>query len=376
LRKALGLNWWQKYHAHVYALVGIGIALAAWKFTASSHGQEQVERGLAGVEQVANEIRDSVASGPALNTAFSERKQDENIDELMGRISTLESAHSQPTSPDRLDRAFSAIKESNWRGARDLVPWTVVDEETDAERARVFAEIRSLSLVKLERTGEAIPIVDWLIERYPGNVDYKREKAWMLLSTERPGPALLLLTEAAAADPTDVDTLANSGIALMALEHYDQSLQAFEDALAAAQMIVDPVERSEATEHVLVNVANCRFLHAQELSDAGDKRVGFEGVVDAVTRAETLGELAAETENLRGAALWFMGKSTEALSSFGRASKKAPMDASYHYNRGVVLEALGREQEALDTFLLAVSHNPSSKRYQTSVNRVRARIKR
>ena len=185
----------------------------------------------------------------------------------------------------------------------------------------------------------AIHHIDLALDKNPDNILALNSRGVALNALQRFDEALASYDRAIALQPDFVEALLNRGDTLKELQRLDEALASVDRALA--------VQPDHAGAHYSRGVA----LHALER---------FDEALASYDRALALRPDYAEALANRGVALRVLRRFDEALASYDRALAALPDNAEVHARRGEVLFELRRYPEALASCDRALALSPDS----------------
>ncbi|GJL90978.1 tetratricopeptide repeat protein [Hyphococcus sp.] len=235
-------------------------------------------------------------------------------------------------------------------------------------------QILQLAAARFQR-GEfqaALDASEEALRQSPGHPEGVHMKALSLGKLGRVDEALPLFDQAASTHPQKHVILANKGNALRSAERYAEAIEAYEAAVSSAPDYIagrinlgvahwragDPGAAESVFRDAMTRAPNDPNL----LNNFGvllDDQARSSEAAEMFTAALALQPNMLFARVNRGSALRKIGRLDEALTDLGTAAKAAPGNAEIHYQHGNALRQAGALAEAESAFLRALSIAPS-----------------
>ncbi len=263
-----------------------------------------------------------------LGLAFAQRNDNEGAANLMAQAIAL--------NPDDLTAQINQTKVltklGRWAEVADAASRVLAKRPDHAETRR----LRGQALAELKRDAQALADLDLVAT---DNVAALLTRAKLRYAAGRAADAVADYDRVLTREPTHWEALNNRGIALEALQKYEEALASYERALA-------------------LNPTNSNVLHNRAASLLTLRR--HEEALPLFQRLIEAEPANAENWTGHGAALASLVRLEASLPSFERALALDPTSVRALVGRGTVLAALGRSEEAVATYRKALDIDPGN----------------
>ena len=239
--------------------------------------------------------------------------------------------------------------------------------------AEQFEALHLLALTKLQEQDyqAGVNLLAAALRLAPGSIETWANLGLALMALDRHQEAVAVFDRALAIRPDFAEVQCSRGVALGKLGQHAQALAAFDRALAIKPDYPEAfynrgvmLGQLERHEHAVASYDRALALdpsHAKALNNRGNALGQLGRNAEAVASfARALAIRPEFTEALinRGLTLADMGRHADALADFDRALTFDPGEAEALFNRGNALVSLDRPEEAVGSFDQAIAIRP------------------